>query len=594
MSDQSNWRVLPAAQIAQLMNVALGKEKADLVIVNGALLNVYTGELLPGHSVAIKKGRIAFVGPNAQHTIGANSQVLDAAGAVLIPGLIDAHTHLSYYYSPYEFLRYAMRGGTTTVITELLEIVFFLGYKGAISYLAALKDQPIKILGSAPPLVTISPAAEARAYNQKQLTRLLSRPDIIGLGETYWLQATQGRQRILDSFAETIKLGKKLVGHASGARGEKLVAYTAAGVSSCHESVSSEEALDKLRLGLHVIIREGSMRHDMEAVSKIKDTKIDLRRLALGTDTITPDFLIHRGYMEYIVQRAIELGWPPVQAIQMATINAAESFGLDDVIGAIAPGKYADIVIIPDIRTIKAQYVLSNGRVIARDGQPLVQPRKHKFPGYVSNTFQISRPLMPDDFAIHAPAPKGEVIVRAIDFITDLVTREAQVTLPVQNGVIKADVGRNILKVMEMDAFGGVTNKFVGFVKGFGLKKGAMASSQAWDCAGLIVIGSDEQEMAMAANRVIELKGGIVVYADGGVQVELPLPIAGFICESPMEILAQKLAAIQQKASELGCPFPDAHLSLTVLTTPAIPHLRISEAGLVNIRDGSIMGLFVH
>ncbi len=608
MNDQSNWRTPSAPQIGQLMNVALGKEKADLVIANCTLLNVHTGELLPGYSVAVKKERIAFVGPNAQHTIGPGTRVIDAAGATLIPGLIDAHIHLVYYYTPYRFLSHAMAGGTTTVITELLEIVFYLGYKGAVTYLASLKDQPIKVLATAPPLVTISPAAEARAYSRETLAKLLSRPDIVGLGETYWLQATQGNPRLLNSFAETLKQGKKLSGHAAGARGEKLEAYAAGGVSNCHESVSAEEALDKLRLGLHVIAREGSMRRDLAEVSKIMGQKADLRRLSLGTDSITPDFLLKNGYMECIVQRAIELGWPPVRAIQMATINAAECFGLDDVVGAIAPGKHADMVLIPDLKTIKAQLVVSKGRVIARDGQLLVQPRRHDFPGYVSNIFKVGRPFTAEDFVIPAPASvgaglaparqggsagDGQAKVRVIDFVTDLVTKESQVTLPIREGVIKADVDQDILKVMMMDAFGGLDHKFIGLVKGFRMKKGAIASSQVWDCAGLIVLGSNEREMAMAANRVIELKGGIVVCAGGRVQAELPLPIAGFMCDLPMEDLAQKLANIQLQAAGLGCPFPDAHLSLTILTTPAIPHLRICEAGLVNIRDGKILDLLI-
>ena len=591
--QKANWRTMSASRIGQLMNVTLGKEKADLVIVNAALLNVYTGEVLSGHSVAVSKDRIAYVGLDAKHTIGPGTEVIDAGGASLIPGLIDTHVHLVYYYTPYQFLRHAMAGGTTTIITELLEFVFYTGYRGAVTYLAALKDQPVKILATAPPLVTISPAAEARAYGRKQLAKLLSRPDVVGLGETYWLQATQGHPRLLDNFAATIEAGKTIAGHASGSRAEKTQAYAAGGVSNCHESVSDGEALDKLRLGLYVIAREGSMRRDLEAVSKIKDAKMDLSRMVLGTDTVSPEFLLQNGYMEYVVQRAIELGWPPVQAIQMATINAAQSFGLDDVVGGIAPGKFADMVLIPDLRTIKARLVVSSGRVIAENGRLLVQPRHHRFPAYVSNIFKVSRPLTAGDFMIPAPAGATEAKVRVIDFVTELVTKETQTVLPVQQGMIKADASQDIVKVMMMDSFSGLDRKFVGLVKGFGLKKGAIASSQVWDCAGLIVLGSDEAEMAMAANRVIELKGGIVVCAGGRVQAELALPLAGFICDLPVEELAQRLADIQRAAAGLGGSFPDAHLSLTVLTTPAIPHLRIIEAGLVNIRDGSIMELLV-
>jgi adenine deaminase len=582
---------LSSEQMNQLINVALGKEKADLAIINGTLLNVYTGELLEGFSVASKGERIAYLGKDVAPTIGPETEVIDAKGKTLIPGLIDAHTHLIWYYRPDEFLRYAMKGGTTSVITETLEVAFPLGYRGVVEFLAAFDHQPVKIFAAAPVMVSLSPAAQAKAIDGGTLRKLLKREDVVGLGETYWLPVIQGDGRILDLFAETQASRKKLVGHTAGARGNKLAAYLACGFCACHEPINLEEVMERLRLGIHVLVREGDMRKDLEAISRIKDEGIDLRRLALASDGVTPKQLMEKGYMEVIVQKAIDLGFDPVVAIQMATLNAAEHLSLDGVIGGIAPGKYADIVILPDIRKIEAEYVISNGRVIAHKGQLILQPRRHPFPRWVYRSIRLPRRLEPADFNIWVEGGDGQARVRVIDQVTDLVTREAQVVMPVSRGMIEADIDKDILKAAVIDFQNQPGKMFVGLVRGFGMKRGAFASSNAWDVTGIVVVGVNGEDMAQAANRVSELQGGMVVCADGEILSELPLPIGGVVSDLPMETIARGLADVQQKAAGLGIPFPDAHLTLTILPTPAIPFLRICEAGLVDVREGGIISL---
>ena len=584
---------LGSEEMNQLINVALGKEKADLAIINGTLLNVYSGELLEGFSVATKGERIANVGKDIESSIGPETEVIDAKGKTLIPGLIDAHAHLMYFYSPYEFLRYAMKGGTTSVITETLEIAFPLGYRGVVEFLEAFDDQPIKIFATAPVMVSLSPAAQANAIDVGTLRKLLKREDIIGLGETYWLSVIQGDRRLLGLFAETLAAGKKLVGHTPGARDHKLVAYLACGFCACHEAINVEEAMERLRLGIHVLIREGDIRRDLEAISEIKDKDVDLRRLTFATDGVGPKHLMEYGYMEFVVQKAIDLGFAPVVAIQMATLNAAEHLSLDGIIGGIAPGKYADIVIIPNIRKIEAEYVISNGRVIARNGQLIVPPRRHDFPRWAYRSIKLPRKLEPTDFIIQAEGRDGQVTVRVIDQVTDLVTREAQEVMPVSRGVIEANIDKDILKVAAIDFRNQPGKMFVGLVRGFRMKKGAFASSGGWDITSIVVIGINEEDMAQAVNRIRELQGGIVVCADGQILAEVPFSIGGALSDLPIEILAQKLDDVQQKATQLGIPFPDAHLTLTTLTTPAIPFFRICEAGLVRVREGEFVDLIV-
>ncbi|MEE8619289.1 MAG: amidohydrolase family protein, partial [Dehalococcoidales bacterium] len=265
----------------EVMKVSLGEAEADLAIVNGNIVNVYTGEVLAGDIVLIKGDKIAYVGKNADKSIGSITQVIDATGKTLIPGLIDGHTHLDFIYSVSELAKYAIKGGTTTIITEVSGFVFPLGYQGIIEFLRSARNQLIKIFVTAPSMVTINPAAKEHLLNVDQLRRLLRRKEVLGLGESYWGPVVEGDPRTINLIAETMKAGKKVEGHSAGARGNKLQAYISLGVSSCHEPVTAEEVLERLRSGLTVFVREGVARSDLEAISKIKDENIDFRRLAL-------------------------------------------------------------------------------------------------------------------------------------------------------------------------------------------------------------------------------------------------------------------------------------------------------------------------
>lgn len=572
------------------MKVALGEAEADLAITGGSIVNVYTGEVLRG-DVLIKGERIASVGKDLAKAIGSKTKVIDAAGKVLIPGLIDGHTHIDTIYSTSQLLRYAIKGGTTTIITETANIGCALGYEGVIQFLLSIQDQPIKILATAPPMVTISPVTEEHALELAQLRQLFKRQEVIGLGEPYWGEVVSGNPRVLGLIAETIKQGKKVDGHSAGASGKKLQAYVASGVSSCHEPITAEEVMERLRLGLFVLIREGEIRRELEAVSRLKDEKFDLSRLAVATDGAGPWQLASDGYMEFVVQKAIDLGFSPVQAIQMATINVARRFAIDDTIGGIAPGKYADIVVIPNLKTIRAEYVVSNGRLVAQDGEPLVAPREHHYGQSILKSINLKKDFRAEDFAI--PAASRQVKVRLIDQVTNLVTREDFVSMPAPEGQLEPDISKGIIKVAAIERTFGTGQSFVGFIKGMGFRRGAIATSAVWDCGDIIVVGANENDMAQAVNRIKELDGGIVVCAGGRILAELALPVAGGISTEPMETLDAKLGRIQQAATDLGCHLPDIRITLAVLTTAAVPFLRICEQGLVDLRQNQFVDLTV-
>jgi len=575
-----------------LINVALGQEKADLAIVNARLLNVYTGELIDDFSVSIKGKWIAYVGDDPKDTIGPKTTVIDARGKTLIPGLIDGHTHIDSLFNISEFLKYAMKGGTTTIITETMETYPIMGHEGVLEFLESIKDQPIKIFGTAPAMTSTSRVLQGIPIETAK--KLLARPDIVGLGESYWQVVLQEPDLMLPTLDETLRHGKILEGHSAGARGKKLMAYVAAGISSCHEPITAGEVRERLRLGLHVMVREGSIRRDLEAVAEIKDEGIDLRRLTLVTDGVDPRGLMEDGCMEFVVQKAIDYGFDPITAVQMATLNVAEHFSLDSVIGGIAPGRYADLLIIPDPATISAEYVISNGQIIAQNGNLLISPRQYRFSEKSRNSVHLPRAMETFDFAIRAEGGYSSVEVRIIELITDLVTKELRVKLPVVDGEVKPDENRDILKVAAIDRTHSPGKTFVGLVKGFRMKSGAIASSATWDTSDIIVVGASDPDMAAAVNRVFALQGGSVICANGKILAELPLPVLGLISDDPMEKIVQKTEAIKNAAADLGVPFADPLLTLNTLTTAAIPYLRICEQGLVNLKDGKTVGLIVN
>jgi len=577
--------------LAALTRVALGQEDADLAILNARIVNVYSGEILDDCTVGIKGEWIAWAGDAPKNVDQAHTQVIDAEGKTVIPGLIDGHTHMAWLTDPAEFLKAAMKSGTTTLITETMEAFPIRGSDGVKDFLAALQNQPIKIFTTAPAMASIS--GKTRGMPAEALSDLLGQEGMTGLGEAYWQAVIQDPDIFLPMFAQTLASGKLLEGHSAGASGKKLMAYAAAGISSCHEPISAEEVLTRLRLGLYVMIREGSIRRDLEAISKIRDFGIDFRRLILVTDGVTPADLLSKGYMEYVVQKAIDCGFNPVTAIQMATLNVAEHFGLDALVGGIAPAKHADMLIIPDPGTIVPDVVISRGRVVAENGKILAHPRRHVFSEQSLASVHIPEPLKPADFAIRPPGDAPFVRVRVIDLVTELVTQELQIKMPVAGGEILADTGKDIIKVAAIDRVHEPGKRFVGLIQGTGMKSGAFASSAAWDSSDIIVVGVSDADMALAVNRIQEMQGGAVVCDGLAVLEELALPVMGIMAQIPVSDMAMQLNAIRAAIGGLGVHFSDPLLTLVTLTGAAIPYLRICDEGLVNLKNGKTTGLWI-
>ena len=581
--------VMRNSEAREVMQTALGRQAADLVVVNARVANVYTGEIHDDFSVAVKGKWIAYVGREPRENIGAETVVIDAAGMTVIPGFIESHTHLVQIYDSAEFLRYAIKGGTTTIITETMEVFPIGGCAAVVDFLESFRDQPVKVYGTMPAMGSISSASNG--ISVEAIQKLLLRDDILGLGETYWQLLLQNPEQFLPIFAETLRRGKTLEGHSAGAGGRKLMAYAAAGVSSCHEPITAEEVQERLRLGIYVMIREGSIRRDLEAVARIKEMNVDLRRLILVTDSVEPNDLLEKGYMEYVVQKAIDVGFKPMDALRMATLNAAEHFSLDGILGGIAPGKYADMAIIPDLQTIRPEYVIANGKIVARQGEVLVAPHEHVYAEASRHSVHLPVELQPEDFSIRADTAAAGRNVRVMDLITELVTKELKMDMPVTDGLIHADPGRDIIKVAAIDRTHNPGRKFIGLIRGLKMRAGAFATSTAWDTSDIVVVGASDADMALAVNRIRALQGGMAVCKDGKVIAEFALPLWGLVSDQPMEILAKKLDEINDAVSSLGVRLAKPFLTLGTLTTASIPYLRICEEGLVNLRDGQTVGL---
>ena len=577
--------------VRKLADTALGKHPADLVVKDGTLMDVYTGRMLPGRSVAMVDEWIAYAGPDAEHTVGPNTRIIDAGGRIICPGFIDAHTHLINYFNISDFLSYAIPSGVTTLVTEVESYATVLGAEGVRIFLDQMYPCPIKLYALVPPMISLSPAVESLMTSEEQMVWLFEDPRVIGLGESFWQGAILTSDcRVLDLISEARKAGKSIQGHAAGAFDRKLAAYGATGVESCHEAISTEDVLNRLEMGFYAMIREGDIRRDLEIILPLKD-KVDFRRMILVTDGTNPSLLMKRGYMHDVVQKAVDLGIDPMDAVRMATLNPAEHLGLDTLIGGIAPGRHGDLLLLAEPGVMKPEMVISKGRVVAERGQMTVSIPNAGYPERLMNTVKAA-PITPLDLRTLKSLTDGEGKVRTLDIQPGgLVAREGRVGAKILGEQLVADPENDLLKIVFMERISGRGETFVGFVRGWGQKKGAVATTLCWDAGGILGIGENDEDLADAVNRVIEMQGGTAVFVDGTLKMDISLRAGGYVSEMKMPELSERLDRFQNTMASLGVTPHFAHLTLSVLTTPAIPFIRMTEKGYYRFREGDVVGL---
>jgi adenine deaminase len=565
-----------------LSEVALGNISPDTVIANGTLFNVFTREFIRRQSIWIKDGRIAYVGPDHDPPKEEETLIIDADGMVLLPGLIEGHTHtVSNRSGIEEFIKYVIPSGVTTVITETIELAMIVGKDGIVYLVRGLKGQPIRFYYTVAPLCGLTPHEEINAPTNKEFLSLLKDPKCLGLGEVYWsnifLEGSQG-ERVKELASIAFELGKTVEGHTAGAAGRKLQAYTDFGISSCHEPITENEVLERLRLGYWVMIREGAIRKELEGIKGIFKRKIDFRRLILATDGMDPEGFIDEGYLDASVKRVLNLGVSPALAYQMVTINVAEHFRLDHLIGSLSPGKMADIVMIPSPKEFSPQVVMCDGKIIFKDGKSLVEPKKIFFPDYMFNTVKVQGYTFP------SLPTKG--MARMIELVTRLVTKERIIDLE------KPKQSKDVIMALALDRVGS-RKAFMGLLKGFGLQRGAYGSTMCWDVTDMIIVGCDTRSMETVIERLKEIGGGGVYAIGDEVVAEFPASLCGIISLKPMETVREEVKKLEEALRKNGVKWEKPLLTIDTLGTAAIPHLRMTHHGYVKLRDRKILSVEV-
>ena len=565
--------------IEDLIAVAAGEKKADLVLKNGTLVNVFSGEMYKA-DVGIQGNRIAGVGAYS------GNNVIDVEGRYVCPGLIDGHVHIeSSMVSVPEFARVVVPLGTTTVVVDPHEIANVMGAEGILFTLKASKYNPLNVFVMLPSCVPSTDLETAGAeLKAVDLFPFLSDKWVLGLGEMMNYHGVISRN---DDVMDMIKIasGKRIDGHAPGVTGLRLNAYAAGGIQSDHESVSIEEAKEKLRVGLHIMLREGSASKNLlDLLPLVTERNAD--RFIFVTDDKHPGDLLSEGHVNHMVKLAVAHGIDPALAVKMASLNAAEYYRLESI-GAVAPGYYADIAVIEDFEKCRASLVLKNGEVVARDGKPIYElPSRYKHP--LRSSVNI-KAVSEGDFAAPAREGKANIIGLVPGQITTEWIREKPAT---RNGRVVADTSSDIVKLAVIERHHASGNIGLGLVKGFGLKRGAFASSVAHDSHNIIVAGVDEADMLCAVQRIVEMQGGLCACSGGTFIESLPLPLAGLMSEEPMELVRDKLDALNVAVRELGVSISNPFIALSFLALPVIPKLKLTDKGLVDVEGFRLIDLF--
>jgi adenine deaminase len=572
----------------------MGRTPADLVIRGGRWVCVQTGEIVPDTDIAVKGSRIAYVGPGAGHTIGPNTRILDANGRYMTPGLLDAHMHVeSGMVTLTEFVRAVGPRGTTGMFVDPHEIANVFGLKGVRLMVDEAALQPINVWVQMPSCVPSAPGLETPGAHigPDEVREAMTWPGIIGLGEVMNFPAVFGSEPGLHAeMAETMRAGRTIGGHyASPDLGIPFHGYAAGGPEDDHEGTRLEDAVARARQGMRPMLRLGSAWYDVATqIKAVTEAGLDPRRFILCTDDSHSGTLVNEGHMDRVLRHAIAQGLAPMAALQMMTLNTAEHFGVSRDVGLIAPGRYADIVLTGDLAEFKAELVIAAGDVIAEDGRWLQDLPVFDYPPEVQHSVHIGRTLTADDFRVPAPpglAAESTVTAHVIGIIENQApTRHLTATLTTADGSVPMDLSQGICKVALIERHAATGRVQVAFVQGFGFDRPcAIASTVAHDSHHLLVVGTDEAHMALAANALAACEGGMLVAREGAVRAVVELPIAGLMSTERADVVAAKTEAVLAEYRACGCRLHNANMQLSLLALVVIPELRISDLGLVDV-----------
>jgi len=573
-----------------LVDTAMGRVPADLVITSGQWVSVQSGEIIPDTDIAIKDGHVAYVGEDASHTIGKKTKVIDAKGRYLVPGLIDGHMHVeSSMVTVTEFVRVAAVHGTTGIFTDPHEIANVFGLKGVKLVLDEAQKQPIHVWVQMPACVPSAPGFETpgASIGPKEVAEAMKWPGIIGLGEMMNFPGVfMSDKNMLEEMAITHAHNKVIGGHyPSPDLGLPFHGYVAGGAEDDHEGTMLEDAIERVRQGMKPMLRYGSAWFDVESqITAITQLGLDSRRFILVTDDSHAGTLSTEGHMDRVLRHAIEEGLKPITAIQMMTLNTAEHFGVSREMGMIAPGRWADVLLVKDLNNFKADLVVAKGQVIVESGKWQVKLPKFKYPSWATKSVKLKRKLNKDDFklATHRTSLVKANVIGVIE--NQAPTKHLTFDVQPVNGEINVDMQRDIAKIAIVERHKGTGGITRGLVSGFGFtSKCAIASTVAHDSHHMIVVGTDEESMAVAANSLARSGGGLVVVKNGKVIGQVELKIAGLMSNEKADVVAKKADSILKGFKACGCMLNNPNMQLSLLALVVIPELRISDKGLVDV-----------
>ena len=570
-----------------LMETALGKEKADLIIENGKLVNVYTGEIYT-EDIAIKGKWVAYVG-NVGHTKGPKTRTIDASNRYLLPGFIDAHIHIGgTHLTMTRWAEALLANGTTSVATDLYDIGSVAGMRGIRFSLDEASEMGLNVLFVLPVIAYMqhNPFGNSGRISEKELFEMLNWQETVGINEPAPAWLLNGNEAMLRLFNETLRQGKVIVGHASNTFADRLNAYISLGPGSDHECLSGEEAVLKLRLGMEIMMREGSAAIDLANVIKaITEEKMPSVHFMFCTDERDPVELYELGHLNHTLRKAIRQGLNPVTGVQIATINAARYFRRDHEVGSITPGKLADILITDDLLELELDYVIAKGEIVVENGNYVKSMHEVRYPEYMKCEINLKKPVGLKDLAITAGEGKDLAKVRVLHCVDGtLVSERKEALLTVENGEIHPDVSKDVAKMVVLERHNGTGRIGKAFVSGFGLKRGAFAQTYNPVTNNLVVLGTSDDDILSAIQGIHDIGGGFVVVKEGRVLSSLPLRILGVLSDNQLEIVQKGFKEVREAIHELGSPFKSPILSLGFMAMAyGIPTYKLSEYGLVDI-----------
>lgn len=571
-------------QRMEMVATALGLQSFDLILRGCRIVNVYSEEIVEG-SIGIKNGRIVTL--HAPEDAAA-VQVIDAHGSFALPGLIDTHMHIdSTLLTPEGLTRLTVPHGTTALFADPMEISNVAGIQGLEALLSSAPNLPCHIYLEVSSRVPTAPGLETTGgeIGLEDTRKILGWKAAISLGELDPSKVLGLREEYFSKIEHALNLGKIANGHAIGLEGANLDAYASGGLSDDHECNTFDEALERVRRGMAVLVREGSTERNLNAlVSGLLKSGQNSRNWMMCTDDKHPNEIEREGHINYMVNQATALGLDPLKGIQMASLNAAQHFRLDHEIGSLTPGRWADILLVADLRDIRPEWVFFKGQPVAKNGKMTLPMPQPAYPDWIHETVHISRGTSSADFLLPAASKSTSARARIIQIFPDrIINEEFQADLPIVDGQVGCDPDRDILKLAVVERHGKNGGIGIGFISGFGIQRGAISSTVAHDHHNLIIAGADDESMAACARESARMQGGLVVALGSKVLASLPLPIGGLMSTQPPQDVIRELDRVNAAAQQLGCKLPAPLMTLSFVSLPTVPQLGITDLGLVDV-----------